>query len=69
MQREGGTLESVAAFTEDRDRQDRERFLRIYQIDNDDYAFADIIIDTDTIEPPQIAELIIDRLGQNISHG
>jgi cytidylate kinase len=58
FQREGGNLEDIAAFTAERDRQDKERYLRIYEIDNDDYSFADIVIDTDTIEPLQIAELI-----------
>jgi cytidylate kinase len=59
--REGGELEAVAAFTAERDRQDRERYLRIYRIDNDDYAFADLIIDTDEMEPPAIAAMIIER--------
>jgi cytidylate kinase len=57
--REGGTIESVAAFTAERDRQDRERYLRIYHIDNDDFSFADLIIDTDTLAPDRIADLII----------
>jgi cytidylate kinase len=51
----------VAAFTAERDRQDRERYLRIYQIDNDDYSFADLVVDTDKLEPPQIAELIAEK--------
>jgi cytidylate kinase len=67
MNREGGTLESVAAFTEERDRQDHERYLRIYHIDNDDYAFADLIIDTDDISPSQIADLIIEKVKEKTS--
>lgn len=58
FQREGGSLEDIASFTDERDKQDKERYKRIYGIDNDDYSFADIIIDTDTIEPIKIAELI-----------
>ncbi|GHU95474.1 cytidylate kinase [Spirochaetia bacterium] len=58
LKREGGSLEEVAAFTSERDRQDRERYLRIYQIDNDLYDFADLIIDTDELTPDQIAALI-----------
>jgi cytidylate kinase len=65
--REGGTLEAVAAFTEERDRQDRERYLRIYHIDNDDYSFADLIINTDELNPSEIAALIIDRARQKES--
>ena len=61
MLREGGSLEAIATFTAERDRQDRERYLRIYNIDNDDYAFASLIIDTDTIGPARIAELIIEK--------
>jgi cytidylate kinase len=61
VKREGGSFESVAAFTAERDRQDRERYLRIYNIDNDLYNFADLVIDTDEINADQIARLIIDE--------
>ncbi|MDR1445167.1 MAG: AAA family ATPase [Treponema sp.] len=60
VKREGGSLEEVTAFTAERDRQDRERYLRIYQIDNDDYGFADLIINTDDLTPDKIALLIVD---------
>ncbi|MDR3191670.1 MAG: cytidylate kinase family protein [Treponema sp.] len=59
VKREGGRLEDVQAFTAERDRQDHERYLRIYHIDNDDYDFADLIIDTDDRSPDSIARLII----------
>lgn len=62
MRREGGSLEAVAAFTKERDRQDRERYLRIYNIDNDDYAFAGLIIDTDALAPTQIVERIVEKV-------
>ncbi|MDR0567920.1 MAG: cytidylate kinase family protein [Spirochaetaceae bacterium] len=64
--REGGSLEEVAAFTNERDRQDRERFLQMYRIDNDDYAFADLIIDTDDIAPPKIAAMIIEKIKAKV---
>jgi cytidylate kinase len=57
--REGGRLEDVAAFTMERDRQDTERYLRIYRINNDDYSFADLVIETDSMEPEKIAAKII----------
>jgi cytidylate kinase len=57
--REGGSLEETAAFTMERDRQDTERYLRIYRIDNDDYAFADLVIETDSTGPEEIASKII----------
>ncbi|GHV93970.1 cytidylate kinase [Spirochaetia bacterium] len=61
VRREGGALESVAAFTAERDKQDHGRYLRIYNIDNNNYDFADLVIDTDDLTPPQIAELIIKK--------
>ena len=64
--REGGTLEEVATFTKERDRQDRERYLRIYGIDNDDYSFADLIVDTDNLGIEEIAGVIIDAVNQRI---
>ncbi|MDR1930324.1 MAG: cytidylate kinase family protein [Treponema sp.] len=57
--REGGELQAVADFTRERDRQDRERYLRLYNIDNDDYSGADLVIDTDALTPEEIAGRII----------
>jgi len=56
--RESGDLEETAAFTAERDRQDMCRYLRIYNIDTDNYSFADLIINTDTLTPEEIVELI-----------
>jgi cytidylate kinase len=61
VKREGGALDEVAAFTQERDRQDHSRYLRIYNIDNDRYDFAGLIIDTDDLQPPEIAEIIIKK--------
>jgi len=58
-EREGGTLEAVAAFTAERDRQDHNRYLRIYNIDNDNYQFAGMVINTDNLTPDAIARMII----------
>jgi cytidylate kinase len=57
--REGENLEAVAEFTAERDRQDRNRYIRIYNIDNDNYEFANIIIPTDNMTPDTIAAMII----------
>jgi cytidylate kinase len=62
--REGERLTDVAEFTASRDRQDHERYMRIYNINNDDYSFADLIIDTDEINPAEIARLIIAELDK-----
>jgi cytidylate kinase len=61
VKREGGSLAEVAAFTLERDRQDHDRYLRIYNIDNDNYEFADLVIDVDELEPPAIAALIMEK--------
>jgi len=61
VNREGGTLEEIAAFTASRDKQDHGRYLRIYGIDTDDYSFADLIVDTDNITPEKITEMIVQR--------
>ena len=65
--REGGSFVSIEEFTKERDRQDHERYLRIYNIDNDDYSFADAVIDTDDIGPVKIAEQIIAELNKRFS--
>ena len=61
--REGGSLDEVAAFTAERDRQDHARYLRIYNIDTNNYEFVDMVIDTDNINPRQITDLIIKKLN------
>jgi cytidylate kinase len=60
VKREGGSIEEVAVFTAERDRQDNSRYKRIYNIDNFYYQFANIIIDTDNLQPDEIAQKIID---------
>ena len=62
VKREGGILEETAAFTIERDRQDRERYLRLYNINNDDYSFADLIVDTDNMGIEEIASVIINAV-------
>ncbi|MDR2314698.1 MAG: AAA family ATPase [Spirochaetaceae bacterium] len=64
--REGGALENIAAFTRERDKQDRERYLKIYNIDNDDYSLADLIIDTDNMTAEEISHAIIEAANTRI---
>lgn len=59
MKREGGSLEEQLEATRQRDSRDRDRYLRLYQIDNDEYAFADMIINTDTSTQHEVADMII----------
>jgi len=66
--REGGDINEIAEFTAARDRRDRERYLRIYNIDNDNYSFADLVIDTDCLGPEETAERIIAAIKQKMPH-
>ena len=65
--REGGELDKIAEFTAERDRQDHERYARIYKIDNDDYSFADMIIDTENASPEEIVKKITNELDKKLS--
>ena len=64
--REGGNREEIARFTEMRDGQDRERYMKLYGIDNDIYDFADLIIDTDEMNQGEIANIIINKANEII---
>jgi len=63
VNREGGDLKEVAAFTEMRDRHDHGRYLSLYNIDTDDYNFADLVIDTGSLTPEEIVALIVKKAG------
>ena len=60
--REGGSLEDIKAFTKMRDAEDSSRYKALYNIDNNDYRFCDIIINTAEYNPEQIVELIVQKL-------
>ncbi len=60
--REGGSLEEIKSFTAMRDREDTGRYKEFYGIDNNDYSFVDLFIDTGKYNPEQIVDLIIDEL-------
>lgn len=53
------TYEDVLNDTFTRDTHDRERYLKLYGIDNDDYHFADLVIDTTYRDPNMVLEDII----------
>jgi cytidylate kinase len=42
-----------------RDQRDRERYLRLYEWDVDDYSFARLVIDTGSLPPQAVAERIV----------
>ncbi len=60
--REGGDLQQIKDFTAMRDREDTGRYKDFYGIDNNDYSFADIIIDVNSKTPDEIVKIIIDKL-------
>ena len=62
--REGGDLQAIKDFTAMRDREDTGRYKDFYGIDNNDYQFVDIIIDTANYLPEQIVEIIVDKLKE-----
>lgn len=62
LNREGGDLEEIKRFTAFRDSQDSARYMRLYKIDNSEYEFADLKIDTATRTPEMIVDLILDYL-------
>lgn len=62
LNREGGDLQKIKDFTAMRDSEDTRRYKKIYKIDNNDYAFSDLIIDTANYNPEQIVELIVAEL-------
>jgi cytidylate kinase len=49
---------------EERDNRDRSRYMRIYQIDIDDYRLADLVVDTEAGQPPDIVETILAALRE-----
>ena len=64
LNREGGNLEEIKAFTAMRDREDSARYQQLYEIDNSDYGFCHLIIDTALHKPAEIVELILQELHQ-----
>ena len=68
FKREGGSIEEIAAFTAERDRQDHGRYLHIYNIDTDNYDFVDLIIDTDDMTPQEIANVIVKKAQEINGH-
>ena len=62
QKREGGDMETVEFETAERDRRDRERYLRLYDIDNDQFQFADLIVETTNLSQQDVADRIIEEV-------
>ena len=57
--REGGELEEILRVTENRDMNDSSRYKAIYDIDNNDFGFVDLVIDAGRFNQYQIADIIV----------
>ena len=63
QKREGGTFDERYSETIRRDMNDSARYMKIYGIDNTTpETVADIVIDTDTKDPEEIASIIVERV-------
>ena len=62
--REGAATIDAIEKTIARDRRDHERYKRIYQINNDNYQFADMVIDSGKYNQFAIADMIIQKYSQ-----
>ena len=60
--REGGDLEEIKKFTAMRDSEDSRRYKKLYNIDNNEYDFVDLFVDTSKYNPDQIVGLILEEL-------
>ncbi len=58
QQREGGSFEDVLEETRRRDKKDSNRFMQLYDIDNDKFGFADLILDVGSLDQHEAAERI-----------
>lgn len=65
--REGGDYEKVFEKTLQRDRRDSERYKKIYNIDNNNYSHADMIIDTEKHSAEEVSDLIVERVKKTIT--
>ena len=63
QKREGGELDHVSAKTAARDQRDHDRYLRLYGIDNNNFKFVDLIVDTEDMTPKEIADVIVESFG------
>ena len=59
LKREGGTFSERLAQTTQRDKNDSARYERLYGINNSDTSIADLVIDTTTLQPEDVASLIL----------
>ncbi|MCP5514152.1 MAG: AAA family ATPase [Spirochaetales bacterium] len=66
--REGGSYEEVLKKTIARDKRDSERYKNLYNIDNNDFSFADLVIDTSAFSAEEVADLIVQKAEQLLDY-
>ncbi len=64
--REGRTNDEAVEKTVSRDHRDHERYKRIYSIDNDDFYFADLVIDSGKYNQHEISEMILMEFNKRL---
>ncbi len=62
QKREGGSFNQRLEETQRRDEKDTARYKKIYNIDNTDSSVADLVINTDDLEPIEVATIIVGRI-------
>ena len=60
--REEKSFETAMKETQNRDEKDRNRYLKLYDIDINKYQFADLIIDTEKYDQFEISNMIVDSV-------
>jgi len=62
QKRERGSFHQRLKETKMRDEKDTARYKRIYNIDNTDSSVADLVLNTDDLEPIEVADKIIEEI-------
>lgn len=60
--REGGSLQKRLEQTQMRDKNDTNRYKRIYLIDNNKFDFANLVINTEDLQPQEVATIIVNKV-------
>ncbi len=64
QKREGGNLDDIISFTRMRDEEDTRRYRELYQINNNNYDFVDLVVDVSYKDPDTIVSIILQELLQ-----
>ncbi len=62
FKREGGDFTKRLEQTRMRDTNDTNRYKRIYSIDNNDFDFVDLVINTEKKQPEEVAQIIVNKV-------